>query len=76
MDAWFNFGVPSAKRHGKTVEIPAEGHQDGQDKHLTYEKELKSLDLISPEKGRVGRVITAAPRESIKMTDQGNSMSC
>lgn len=77
LDAWFSFGVPSAKRHGKTGENSAEGHWVGEDKHLTYEQKLRNLGLISPEKGRVGRV-TAAPsnnEEGIKMTDMGNSMS-
>lgn len=78
MDACLKFGVPSAKRHGKTGKSSAEGHQDGQDKHLTYEQKLRNLGLISPEKGSVGRVITAAPsnnEEGIKMPGQGNSMS-
>lgn len=54
LDAWFDFGLPRAKRHGKTGESSAEGHRDGQDKHLTCEQKLRNLGLISPEKGRVG----------------------
>lgn len=76
MDAWFNFGGFQCK--GKTGGSSAEGHWDGQDKHLTYEQKLRNLGLMSPEKGSGGRVITAAPKnyeEGIKMTDQGNSMS-
>lgn len=70
LDAWFNFGVHSTKRHVETGENSAEGHWDGQEKYLTYEQKLRNLGLICPEKGRAGNVITAN-----QVTNQGNSMN-